>query len=74
MTSPCSLEESVTIGKGHVCNDVILEYEGEAKCITCTFCFSVGYYIEPTIVEVKNPHDKLMEEVKNEIKMKLILQ
>ena len=28
------------------------------------FYFSVGYYIEPTIVEVKNPHDKLMEEVK----------
>lgn len=23
---------------------------------------SVGYYIEPTIVETKNPHDKLMEE------------
>ena len=30
------------------------------------FClhFSVGYFVEPTIIETKNPEDKIMKEVK----------
>ena len=41
----------------------------EASCplpLSDFFClhFSVGYFVEPTIIETKNPEDKIMKEVK----------
>lgn len=26
------------------------------------FCYSKGYFIEPTIIQAKNPEDKIMQE------------
>lgn len=38
-------------------------YTYELIKLTLLCCSSVGYFIEPTIIETKKPDDKLMNEV-----------